>query len=214
MTNSSYLASSVGSRICHDIISPLGAIGNGLELLSMGAAADGPEVDLIAQSVTSASARLRAYRVAFGLSQHVTDLARDEVHDILQDLYAGGRFSFVWHGKRNLARSDAKSAFLGLLCLETALPRGGQLELDTREAVTLRGTGALATREAACWDVLSGGGPAVIEKDDVDHADPGEGDATTFEPSRIHFPMLAEHLKITGRPPREAWAPDQLMLTL
>ncbi len=52
------LAALIGSRICHDLISPIGAIGNGLELLSM-AGAGGPEVALISDSVSNANARIR-----------------------------------------------------------------------------------------------------------------------------------------------------------
>lgn len=53
----------IGSRICHDLISPIGAINNGLELLNMAGtgAAPGPELELIGQSVESASARIRFF---------------------------------------------------------------------------------------------------------------------------------------------------------
>jgi histidine phosphotransferase ChpT len=37
----------LGSRICHDLISPLGAISNGLELLAMSGIASSPEMTLI-----------------------------------------------------------------------------------------------------------------------------------------------------------------------
>ncbi len=45
------LAALVGSRICHDLISPIGAIGNGVELMMMEGAAKGPEMALITESV-------------------------------------------------------------------------------------------------------------------------------------------------------------------
>jgi histidine phosphotransferase ChpT len=60
------LTSLIGSRICHDLISPLGAIGNGVELLAMSEVAKGPEMSLIAESVENANARIRFFRVAFG----------------------------------------------------------------------------------------------------------------------------------------------------
>jgi len=46
----------IGSRICHDLISPIGAITNGLELLNMAGEANGPEMSLIGESVGNASA--------------------------------------------------------------------------------------------------------------------------------------------------------------
>ena len=57
------LAALIGSRICHDLVSPIGAIGNGVELLAMAGAA-GPEVRLIAESVAAANARIRFFRIA------------------------------------------------------------------------------------------------------------------------------------------------------
>ena len=53
------LAALVGSRICHDLISPIGAIGNGVELLSLTDGDTGAEMDLINESVQNANARIR-----------------------------------------------------------------------------------------------------------------------------------------------------------
>ncbi|MEP3017383.1 MAG: histidine phosphotransferase, partial [Tateyamaria sp.] len=53
------LGALIGSRICHDLISPIGAINNGLELLGMSNEREGPELDLISESVGNASARIR-----------------------------------------------------------------------------------------------------------------------------------------------------------
>ena len=60
------LAALVGSRICHDLISPIGAINNGLELLGMSGDMSGPELELISDSVANANARIRFFRIAFG----------------------------------------------------------------------------------------------------------------------------------------------------
>src|ERR1700755_2421458 len=59
------LAALLCSRVCHDIISPVGAINNGLELLDEGGA-DGDAMKLIRQSARNASARLQFARIAFG----------------------------------------------------------------------------------------------------------------------------------------------------
>ena len=60
------LAQLVGSRICHDLISPVGAIGNGLELLAMAGGRTMPggsaELELISDSVVQANARIRFFR--------------------------------------------------------------------------------------------------------------------------------------------------------
>ena len=57
MSDKTDLAALLGSRICHDLISPIGAIGNGLELLMMDPGTHGPEMSLISESVGHANAR-------------------------------------------------------------------------------------------------------------------------------------------------------------
>ena len=57
MSDTPDLSALIGSRICHDLISPIGAIGNGVELLMMEGRA-GPEVALIAESVAAANAQI------------------------------------------------------------------------------------------------------------------------------------------------------------
>src|SRR5690554_677879 len=59
------LAALLCSRVCHDIISPVGAINNGLELLEEGGA-DEDAMNLIRTSARNASARLQFARIAFG----------------------------------------------------------------------------------------------------------------------------------------------------
>ncbi|WP_260002496.1 hypothetical protein [Sulfitobacter pontiacus] len=81
------LAALIGSRICHDLISPVGAINNGLELFLMSGMNMSPEVALIDESVRNASARLRFFRVAFG-SGDAQPVPAQETSGILRDLYA------------------------------------------------------------------------------------------------------------------------------
>ncbi|MEO1362985.1 MAG: hypothetical protein AAFU86_04320 [Pseudomonadota bacterium] len=76
------LAALIGSRICHDLISPIGAINNGLELLNMAGASDGPEMELISESVENASARIRFFRMAYGAASD-QPVGRAEVVSIL-----------------------------------------------------------------------------------------------------------------------------------
>ena len=59
MTDQTDLSALLGSRICHDLISPIGAIGNGVELLMMEGGTPSPELVLIAESVAAANARIR-----------------------------------------------------------------------------------------------------------------------------------------------------------
>lgn len=118
------LAALIGSRICHDLISPIGAITNGLELLDLTGAAQGPELDLIADSVGNAGARIRFFRIAFGAAG-AQDLGRPEVVSILDDLARGGRITIDWTVAGARPRAEVRLAFLAILCCETALAHGG-----------------------------------------------------------------------------------------
>jgi histidine phosphotransferase ChpT len=90
------LAALIASRICHDLISPIGAIGNGVELLAMEPGGERPEMALISESVANANARIRFFRVCFGQAASEQRIARSEVTSILGDLGRGGRISYVW----------------------------------------------------------------------------------------------------------------------
>lgn len=123
------LSALIASRICHDLVSPLGAISNGVELLQMSGLGATPEVALIAESVRNANARIRLYRVAFGAAKAGQRMAGAEVSAILSEATQGGRITSSWHGPADLPRTQAKAALLALLCLETALPYGGTIRL-------------------------------------------------------------------------------------
>lgn len=150
------LVALVGSRICHDLISPIGAIGNGVELLQMESAAQGPELALISESVTNANARIRFFRIAFGAAGRDQRIGRAEVTGILADLYRGSRLAVDWAGPADLPRREAKAAFLLILCLETAMPYGGRISVDRGEAGWLIAGRAPKLRPAPdLWSVLT-----------------------------------------------------------
>ncbi len=121
------LSALIGSRICHDLINPLGAIGNGVELLSMSGIGSTPEMALIAESVENANARIRFFRVAFGAAPPEVKIGASEVQSILHETYKGGRIRVDWRAGPELLRADVKLVFLLLQCLENTLPWGGQI---------------------------------------------------------------------------------------
>jgi len=123
------LAALIGSRICHDLISPIGAIANGLELMQMSGTALTPEVALISESVENANARIRFFRVAYGMASAQQPMGRAEVVSILKAVAHGGRVSFHWGPLDDMPRTEVRLAFLALQCLETAMPYGGRVTL-------------------------------------------------------------------------------------
>jgi histidine phosphotransferase ChpT len=124
------LTALVGSRICHDLISPLGAIGNGVELLELSGIALTPEMALIAESVAAAQARIRFFRIAYGAGEPTSPpLGRAEIASTLGAVARGGRLSYFWEAEGDVARREAKAIFLLLQCIETAMPVGGDIRI-------------------------------------------------------------------------------------
>ncbi|MEM1389055.1 MAG: histidine phosphotransferase family protein [Pseudomonadota bacterium] len=181
------IAALLGSRICHDLISPIGAISNGVELLSMSGAATLPEIDLIAQSVEHANARIGFFRVAFGAASPHQGLGEIELRQILDDLTRGSRLSIRWNPGGEAPRPEVKLAFLVINCLECAMPRGG--------AITV-------ARDGSDWVVAGQAERLRIEQpmwDALRQPDLGGG-VTAAEVQFILAPLVANDLGRTLRP--------------
>jgi histidine phosphotransferase ChpT len=177
------LTALIGSRICHDLISPIGAIGNGVELLMMDSGAHGAEIALIAESVAHANARIRFFRVAFGAAGQDNRIARAEVQGILTDLTRGGRTQIGWTSDADVARAEVKLAFLLLMCIESALPYGGRVRVVADGASWLMEAEATRLKiDADLWEVLSN--PAA---------------AVQIGPAQVHFALVPEELAHQGR---------------
>lgn len=120
----------VGSRICHDLISPLGAIANGIELMSMSGMAQSPEIALIAESIECANARVRFFRIAYGTTATEQRIGRAEIVSILTDMSKGARLSYDWSPSSDILRQDVRLLFLLCQCLESAMPYGGVIRIE------------------------------------------------------------------------------------
>ncbi|MEM6479917.1 MAG: histidine phosphotransferase family protein [Pseudomonadota bacterium] len=129
MTVHNSLTTLVGSRICHDLINPLGAISNGVELLSMTPGAGGPEIALISESVEAANARIRFFRVSYGAASATQVLEDREISEILAGMSVGARQSMVWSATGSHPRNEVRLVFLLIQCLESAMPYGGTIEV-------------------------------------------------------------------------------------
>lgn len=77
----------LASRICHDLISPVGAVHNGVEFLEETGIEDGAEaIALIAHSAQSAAARLQVFRLAYGAGGRDPNLTAEDVHKAFASL--------------------------------------------------------------------------------------------------------------------------------
>lgn len=146
----------VGSRICHDLISPIGAIGNGVELLALTDGDTSAELELITESVNNANARIRFFRIAFGAASPDQNVGRGETLSILAAVARGGRFTYFWKMEGDKPRQHVRCAFLTLLCLETAMPIGGDIHIDMDEDSWIFSTDASRLNvDAGLWTSLT-----------------------------------------------------------
>lgn len=190
------LAALIGSRICHDLISPIGAISNGLELLELSGAIEGPEMGLIADSVGNAGARIRFFRIAYGAAS-TQMLGEGEILSVLDDLGRGGRLEVDWRAQGDWPRAQVRLAFLALQCCETALPAGGRV---------------LVTEDAGHWTVI-GSGPRIGADPDLFAGLPRTGEKPGLTPALVQFALLPEAAAAAGRRVDYALSPDRIVLS-
>jgi len=158
------LAALLCSRVCHDVISPVGAIINGLEVL------DGEQdeemravaMELIKKSAISASARLQFCRLAFGAAGSFGALIdTGDAEKAARNIFANGRTVLQWSEGRRMASKNSVKLLLNLCLIAAgAVPRGGVIAVDISgedEAMTIRvearGSNARLSHSAA--DILT-----------------------------------------------------------
>ncbi|MEI4195118.1 histidine phosphotransferase family protein [Roseovarius sp. E0-M6] len=156
--NTPDIAALLGSRICHDLISPVGAITNGLELMTLGGrGASGPEFALVTDSAANAGARIKFFRLAFGQAAENQTVNTHELHDILCGVYTGAQ-KLDWQVTEALPRPRARAACLALLCLEKCIARGGALTVTGgTKALCLTAKAESLTTPAEYWPCLTTG---------------------------------------------------------
>ena len=189
------MAAMVASRICHDLIGPIGAIVNGLELLEMAGGMPGPEQELIVQSAESASAKLRFFRLAFGAAGEQT-IGSADIATLLEEIGRDSRMQIAWQPEGGKPRSAVRLAFLALLCCEAALPRGGQAHVIEQDGA---------------WTVTACGTPVAVDPDIWAWLE-GAGDPAALPPAKVQFALLPMIAAQMGRRLRGEY--DDAELTL
>jgi histidine phosphotransferase ChpT len=143
----------LAARICHDLVGPIGAVANGIELIGEdGSGADAEVVRLIAGSAKVASRRLQAFRVAFGSANTLPSAGwGNAVRDLAAGLVEEGKATLDWPAvpPEFEAVSDKRLAKvllnLAVIALDSMM-RGGTVRVETSAdqksiGVTVRGSG-------------------------------------------------------------------------
>lgn len=194
------LAAKMSARLCHDMVNPLGAIANGLELLELSGQAQGPELDLIRASVNEAAARLRFLRLAFGPGIGDRSIPRDEALAAVSARYGALPTSVSWQSGPEITRAQAKAIFLGLMAMEAVTARGG--EISVQEAAP----GAWVLTARSPKPLIDQKNWQRLQSDTEAEADPPA--------SLIHFTALQRHMAPDGRRLEVMTEPDGVTLRL
>ncbi len=166
------LAALLCSRVCHDLISPVGAIVNGLEVMEE-EKDDGTKtfaLDLIKKSAATASAKLQFCRIAFGAAGSAgAQIDTGDAEKISRGFLEDDKTKLAWKLPRVLMAKNRLKLLLNLLLIAgQTIPRGGQLTVEPIGSGDTMGfkitaTGANAKIQPAAASLLAGetGGEAL-----------------------------------------------------
>jgi histidine phosphotransferase ChpT len=128
------LAALLCSRVCHDLISPVGAIMNGLEVMEEGKDEETSKfaMELIKKSARTASAKLQFCRIAFGAAGSAgAQIDTGDAEKVARGLIEDDRTKLAWNLPRVLLAKNRVKLLLNMMLLAAqAIPRGGQLTVD------------------------------------------------------------------------------------
>ena len=131
------LAALLCSRVCHDVISPVGAIVNGLEVLEED---NDPSMrdfalDLIRKSANQASARLQFARLAFGAAGSAgASIDLGDAEAVSKGMFQDDKIALTWSSPRVLMPKNRVKLLLNLVTLATnAIPRGGAIHVAVED---------------------------------------------------------------------------------
>ncbi|WP_220749570.1 MULTISPECIES: histidine phosphotransferase family protein [Jannaschia] len=177
------LVALLGSRLCHDLVSPIGAIANGLELLELTDGAS-EEIALIRGSVQAALARIAFFRLAFGKASDDAVVSAREVRDTVDAMYRETRTTVKWLDQDDRPRSELRLACLALNCIEVATPWGAVVEVSRNPNAWLFHVDAKRLKiDAPLWQGL------------------GRGDLPSdLQGSEVQFGILARDCRRLRRP--------------
>ena len=193
------LAALLCSRVCHDLISPVGAIVNGLEVLDDNPKAEDRDfaLDLIRKSARTASARLQFCRLAFGAAGSAgaqidlgdaLAMARGHIED--------GKITLTWNLPRLLLPKNRVKLLLNMLIIaQQTIPRGGTLTIDP-----------IGDGETMSFRVTAAGLNARVQQNIADQLSSGSSavDAHAVQPYYTRLLAQACGLKVTLVPEGEA----------
>lgn len=156
-TLSPHILELLSSKICHDLISPIGAINNGIEFMEeMGADGMQDAAQLISYSANKAASKLKAYRMAYGAGGADSIHKPADVHAVIESVIGeDGKITQLWDANADVVdftpegmypKGFCKTLTSILLVAISCLPRGGNIDVqktpDGETLVYARGQGS------------------------------------------------------------------------
>lgn len=187
----------LASRICHDLVSPVGAINNGVEFMEeMGEDAEQRKeaLGLISHSASQASAKLMAFRIAYGSGGRDPNVKPEDVQKAFSQLIsADGKISQTWDpfgnlGPKPLPYAFCKMLMAGMMLAMECLVKGGYVSVRPGE-----GNQTLIIAESD---------NGVLLRDNVEAALRQEIATEDLDPRLVHpyaISVIAEHYGYTLR---------------
>ena len=162
------LAALLCSRVCHDLISPVGAIVNGLEVLDDNPKPDDREfaLDLIRKSAKTASARLQFCRLAFGAAGSAgAQIDVGDAQTMARGHLEDDKTRIAWNLPRELLPKNRVKLLLNMMVIaQQTIPRGGVLRVDPAgDGFRVAATGLNARMPQSIADLLSAGATGSID---------------------------------------------------
>lgn len=156
------------ARICHDLISPVGALGTAIEILDDPSNSDmhSDAMELIRNSSKQAAAKLKFLRLAFGAGGSAPGIiAVAELKQLTTDMFATGKADIIWDMKSDGLEKNQSRILLNLIMLGVqSVPRGGTVMVrhdnTAGSTITVAATGRKARLDEAVSRALAGKAPA------------------------------------------------------
>ena len=168
--NSVDLASLLCSRLCHDLMSPVGALNNGIELLADEQDPDMRDrcLELLSDSARVTANKLKFFRLAFGAAGGFGDAVDSSEARAALDGLLAGKIELGWMiGGSKLSKTATKLLLNLSLIAGDALVRGGRLDIgaegEGETEIAIRAEGPRIVLDSAIRDMLLNGAEEGVE---------------------------------------------------
>lgn len=172
----------LASRICHDLISPVGAIHNGIEFMEeMGPDAMDDALGLIKHSASQSTAKLQAFRMAYGAGGHDANLKPEDVQKCFGELIAAEKkISQMWDPYGNLGPNEDGKPF------PSGYPKMLMGAMMMAQETLMKGGDIMVKAGEGAQTVIIAMGDGATVRDSVEEALKGDINVDDLDPRLVH----------------------------